>query len=46
MTRNDFIVECSRVLIDPALALENENIRRALIEKNDSRVIELLETEF
>ena len=46
MTKLQFVIECGKVLIEPALALENEEIVKALREKDDKKVIELLKTEF
>lgn len=46
MTMTKFEVLCGELLIDPALALENEGIREALAERNDAKVEELLKTEF
>ena len=46
MTSNQFAEECEKRLIAPAIALENEAIRMALAERDDAKVIELLESEF
>jgi hypothetical protein len=46
MTANIFAVECSKRSIDPAIALENENVRNALAQRDDERVRQLLDTEF
>jgi len=46
MTKLEFMCECGQRLIDPSLALENENIEKALIERDSEKVIALLESEF
>ena len=46
MTANQFQALCGEMLVDPALALENEDIREALRNRDDEQVKELLETEF
>ena len=46
MTATRFAAECETRTIDPAIALENVDIREALTSKNDSIVLALLDTEF
>ena len=46
MTKTDFQMLCSEYLIDPSLALENENIREALRQRDAEQVKHILETEF
>jgi hypothetical protein len=46
MKRIDFMALCGEFLIDPDLALENDYIREALIEKDYEAVKYLLKTEF
>ena len=46
MTKFEFLCECGQRLIDPGIALENENIEKALIERDSEKVIALLESEF
>lgn len=46
MTRLEFIFECNSVLVEPALALENELIREALARGYDEAVKELLASQF
>lgn len=46
MTREEFIDECDKRLIDPNLAIENEQIRERLRNRDDLAVIALLESEF
>ena len=46
MTRNEFASECAQRTIAPEIALENENILDALKERNDERVLWLLDNEF
>jgi hypothetical protein len=36
MTRNEFTALCSELTIDPAIAVENEAVRAALIRGADS----------
>ena len=46
MTANEFSIICGDLLIDEGLALENQNIIKALKKRDDKKVIELLKTEF
>ena len=46
MTRNEFASECTRRTIEPGIALENENICEALKERDDKRVLWVLDNEF
>jgi len=46
MTSNQFNAECATRLIDVVVALENADIKNALMEKDDQLVIELLNSEF
>jgi hypothetical protein len=46
MTRDKFDFECSMLSIDPAIALENENVRKALLSQDDSAIIDALENNF
>jgi hypothetical protein len=46
MTRLEFYALCTRLLIYPLVAIENENIKKALRERDDAKVEELLKTEF
>lgn len=46
MTSSQFAEECGKRLIEPAIAIENESIVAALRERDDLRVIELLNSEF
>ena len=46
MTKNDFIALCDELLIDPAIAMENERVLEALIGRDDARVEEVLREEF
>ena len=45
MTANEFVAECESRLIAPAIALENEELREALLD-NDNEVIRILDEEF
>lgn len=42
----EFIAECNKRLIFKSVAIENENIKQALRERDDKKVIELLDNEF
>jgi hypothetical protein len=46
MTQNEFAHICLTFTIDPQLALENENIVNALQNRDDEKVIQILENEF
>ena len=46
MTKTDFQMLCGEYLIEPSLALENENIREALRQRDAEQVKHILETEF
>jgi len=46
MRRQSFLIHCSLKCINPNIALENENIIKALKERDDEKVIELLIEEF
>ena len=46
MTKPEFLTSCLERFIDPALALENENVCEALKNKDDAKVIYLLDNEF
>ena len=46
MTITKFETLCGELLIDPALALENEEVRDALARRDDDQVEDLLKTEF
>jgi len=45
MNYYDFIEECAARRVAPAVALENEEIKQALRDDDDKKVIELLESE-
>ena len=42
----EFIARCENLLVAPEIVIENQSIRDALADRDDARVIELLETEF
>lgn len=42
----EFEALCGEALVDPALAIENDNIVRALRDKDDAEVKRLIEEEF
>jgi hypothetical protein len=46
MTRNEFLQICNDLLIEPNIALENDDLCKALSERNDEGVIEILKNEF
>ena len=46
MTKTEFQMLCGEYLIEPSLALENENIREALRQRDAKQVKHILETEF
>ena len=46
MTRLEFISLCGEYLIDVGIALEDDNIREALKNKDDEKVKELLLNDF
>ena len=46
MSKLEFMSLCGKYLIDVNIALENDNIREALINKDDEKVKELLLNEF
>ena len=46
MTQNEFNQLCNDQLIDPSIALENDEIISALRSKDDDLVKELLTTQF
>jgi hypothetical protein len=46
MTKNEFLALCAQACIDPALALENDNVVAA-IRAGDARLVQfLLDNEF
>jgi len=47
MTQNQFILLCNEYMIDPSIALENDNILQALRDRKPIEQIKtILETEF
>ena len=46
MTQTQFQILCGEYLIEPNMALENENICAALRERDDEQVKQILENEF
>ena len=46
MTKNQFDALCSKYLIDPSIALENEDVRNALKQKDTDRIEYLLKNNF
>ena len=46
MTRPQFIELCERFTVAPSVALESEELREALAQRNDSEVERILSEEF
>ena len=46
MTANEFAAACAERTINPALAIENEAVRAALLARDRAAVIEALNTQF
>ena len=46
MTRTEFLILCNACLVHPSMALESEEVRKALAKRDDAKVKHLLETEF
>ena len=46
MKFSKFVIECGKYLIDVNLALENKNIINALRNRDDKKLIQLLQDEF
>jgi hypothetical protein len=46
MTKTDFFAACAARFIDPALALENEAVIAALLDRDAERVLLALDSEF
>ena len=47
MTKNQFTALCAEFTIDPAIALENETIREALLtRKTEEQIRSLLQSQF
>ena len=46
MTKNEFMLLCYEQLIDPQCALEDENLRQAIADKNWERVRYIIMYEF
>ena len=46
MTKTEFTIACNEYLIDPFVALENEELAQALRDKDDSEVLRILTEEF
>jgi hypothetical protein len=46
MTKSEFITECSIRLLEPSIVLEDNNIKRALYNRDDKKVVELLDNNF
>ena len=46
MTKTDFLILCGEYLIDPSLALENDNICQALKDRDGEQVKTILQNEF
>lgn len=46
MTQTEFAALCQKLLIDPYVALENENLVEALKSRDDRLAVEILVNEF
>ena len=46
MSANEFAEACAERTIDPALAIEHEAVRAALLARDRAAVIEALDTQF
>jgi hypothetical protein len=46
MTQNQFNALCNEHNIHPSIALENDELRQALQDRNDQQVIEILTNDF
>ena len=46
MKYSEFIIECNKNYVDVNIALENENIIKALKERDDEKVVDILIEEF
>jgi hypothetical protein len=46
MKYSEFLIECGRRLIDPAVVLENENICNALKDCDYDKVLHILDNEY
>ena len=46
MTKSEFAALCLKLLIDPYVALENEELVEALQNRDDRKAIEILTNEF
>ena len=46
MKFSEFVIECNKNYIDVNVVLENDNIVKALKNKDGKKVIEILENEF
>jgi len=46
MTQNEFIILCNTYCIDPAIALENDDIKAALRSKDNAEVKRILKEDY
>lgn len=46
MTVTTFEALCEEFLIEPSIALENEELKEALLKRDDERVLGILKTQF
>jgi hypothetical protein len=46
MSATQFEIECGARLIDPAVALENDDLRQALQDRDDAAVKAILDEDF
>jgi len=46
MSRNEFLAICIANSVDPEIALDNENLTNALLQKDDERAEKIIKEEF
>jgi hypothetical protein len=46
MTKTEFLTLCHELLIDPDLALDDDNVQAMLISREDQELKEYLESEY
>jgi hypothetical protein len=46
MTRHEFLMACGEALIDPGIALENDELRDALCCGDDAEVLRIITEDF
>ena len=46
MTKDEFLILCNENLIDPDLALQNDNVYQGLYDRDSKKVIKAIKEEF